>query len=161
MKNLVMVLVALVFVSGCALYGNEAQYEKGDWHGVTGSQEVAKIQRDKHALVKKKVVDQMALDKLMSQPVDAKIVNGAVQGYKGVIQNLSRERVNVIIEGPETQSFFLRPGEKVDAFLLPGSYYATTYLGNRLADKGWSFPVGVQKYTYQGKQVHWYVYYDP
>lgn len=163
MKNLILVVaVAVFFANGCAAYfGNEAQYKDGEWNFLASSQEVARIQRDKVALEQQKVYDQLAVEKLKSQPADIKVANGAVQGFKGIVQNLSQRRANIVLQGPETQSFFLRPGEKIETFLLPGSYYAMTYLGNRPADNGRFFTVGAPKYVYQGKEVHWYVYYDP
>lgn len=160
MKTLVIILIVL-FSGGCAMFGSERDYDRGEWHLYASSKEVSQIKRDKDALVKQRFYDQMVLDKLASQPADTKTINGATQGYKGIVHNLSRERANIVIEGPETQSFFLSPGEMTEAFLLPGNYYAVTYLGNRPADKGWNFSVGAEKYTYQRKQVHWYVYYDP
>ncbi len=160
MKNIfVVVAVFLLFVSGCAMYGGEEQYNKGEWHGYAGSREVSQIQRDKHALVKRKVVDQMAVDKLMSQPVEVKVVNGIAQGYKGIVQNLSGKKINLIISGHEIKSYFLRPGEKIEDFLLPGDYHAVPYSGNKPIDKGWWFTVGLPKYVYNGKNVHWYYAY--
>ncbi|MCL5004648.1 MAG: hypothetical protein M1170_01735 [Patescibacteria group bacterium] len=152
----------IVLVVGCAAhFGNEAQYEKGDWYFLAGSQEVAKIQSDKASLAHNKTVSAMAIDKLKSQPIETKIVNGATQGYKGIIHNLSYERANIIITGPEKKSYFLGAKEKIEDFLLPGKYCAETYVGGRKMGKGWIFSVGVPQYNYLGHNVHWYVYYDP
>lgn len=166
MKNL-MFLILLFIVSSCAMFGSEKQYNKGEWHLYADSSEVAKIQRDKAALENEILVRQMALDKLKSQPVDIKVVDGAIQGYKGIVQNLSDRRVNIIIRGygknagPETRNFFLASGDMREVYLLPGDYHATPYGGNGSLDNGWTFSVSVQKYDYNRQDVHWWYAYDP
>lgn len=163
MKKIAIMSCLIFFVlSGCAAhFGNEAQYDKGDWYLLAGSQEVAKIQRDKASLAYNKTVSIMAVEKLKAQSVDIKVVSGVSQGYKGFVHNLSYERAQIIIKGPETKSYFLGAKEKVEDYLLPGKYCAETYVSGKKIGKGWSFSVGLPQYNYLGHTAHWYVYYDP
>jgi hypothetical protein len=146
---LLAVVVVAVFLSGCALYGDKAQYDRGDWYFVTGSQEVAKIEQDK-----------LALAKLEAQPVQTAIIDGVKQGYKGLVSNLYTRRVNIHIDGPEEKRYLLAAGQSEEDYLLPGKYIATAYRGNGLVGT-WKFEVDVKQVSYMGRKVHWYLYYDP
>lgn len=140
-----------LLLGGCtgAYFGNTEQHKKGDWYFLAGSEETARIRQD-----------QLALEKLKNQPVQTRERNGVIQGYKGVISNLSAyRRVNLIISGPETIGFYLEPGDKKEVYLIPGRYKATAYHGGRF-DSEWSFPVGTQKHFFRGEMVHWYLVYD-
>ena len=149
--NLFIVLVAILLMccSGCAMYGNEAQYngKSNDWYGLTDSQEVARIKQDK-----------LAFDKLQNQPTQVKIVNGIPVGYKGLVANLSEsKRYNFAISGPETKKYYLGPGERVIDYLIPGQYKCTFYRGNNIIGKPWFFKVGVQQHVFMNEKYHWYV----
>ena len=51
----ILLLAILLLSSGCgAFYGNEKQYEKGNWYLLAGSSEVARIKQDKLAMEKLK-----------------------------------------------------------------------------------------------------------
>lgn len=155
------ILVALFF-SGCAFYGNQSQYEKGDWYLFTSSSEVAKMERNKQALRQKKATDQLAIEKLKAQPIDVqRAPDGTPLGYKGIVANVSRKKINTIIYGgPEEKAFFLYPGQEQEAALLPGNYTACSYIGGE--NKGCSsFIVSSQINYFNGRVVHWYTVYNP
>lgn len=150
--NLLLVVCGFVMLSGLSgcstMYGNEAQYDKGDWYFFGGSEEVARIKQDK-----------LAIKKLESQPVQTASVDGVAQGYKGKVASANRNLVNIIIRGPETKSFMLGPGKSEEEdYLTPGNYTATTYVGGRQLGYPWPFTVGVQQNKFLGKDYHWYVY---
>lgn len=143
---LVTMLVANM-LSGCAAYfGNEAQYEKGDWYLFAGSDETARIKQDK-----------LAFEKLKNQPVQAAVVNGVVQGYKGIVANLGRERYSFRIKGPENKDYLLGPGERVVDYLIPGKYTCETYYGGNQVGGG-TFHVSPQTQTFMNEKFHWFVY---
>jgi hypothetical protein len=153
----------VVFLVGCAgpRFGNEEQYNKGEWKGYAYENEVARIKSDKSRLAFNEKINALAVEKLKTQPVDVKSNSGAVQGYKGVLHNLySSGRVNIIVSGPERKSYFLNSGERIEDFLLPGKYCATFFTNGRKVGE-WKFAVGVQQHQYMGQKVHWYLFYDP
>lgn len=167
MKRVMMgVMIGIMFlVIGCgAHFGNEAQYDKGDWYLFAGSQEVAQIQR----LKTRQQVNALAIKKLEAQPVITESINGVFQGYGGFVHNLSRMIVNIIITsrtgGLEIKSYFLSPGgqpkEKYQ-YLLPDDYHADFYIGGRKVGE-WDFTVNsIAQYEYFGEKVHWYLAYNP
>lgn len=143
----IMLLAAMVLLSGCAAYfGNEAQYEKGDWYLFAGADETARIKQDK-----------LAFEKLKSQPTDTAVVNGVAQGYKGIVANLGRERYDFRVNGPENKNYLLGPGERVVDYLLPGKYEVKTYYGGNQVGGG-TFHVGPQTQTFMNEKYHWFVY---
>ncbi len=144
-------MVMAVGFTGCvgAYYGNQAQYEgkDNDWYFLADSREVARIKSDK-----------LALDKLASQPVQTAMINGAQQGYRGVVANLARyERYNFKINGPENKDYLLGPGERMVDYLLPGKYVVNTYRGGNRVGRG-TFEVGPQTQVFMNEKYHWYVY---
>ncbi|MEI6597288.1 MAG: hypothetical protein WCL13_03750 [bacterium] len=150
--NMKIFAVALVifWLTGCAaFYGSEKQYTEGDWYGITGSHEVAKIKTDK-----------LAFAKLETTPVKTEVKNGVIQGYEGLVANLSSyNRYNFKITGPETKSFLLSPGERAKDYLIPGNYLCTFHQGGNQVGS-WSFKVGPQQSTFMNEKYHWYVYTD-
>ena len=105
----------------------------------------------------------MVLDKLAFMPADTKTINGVFQGYKGIIQNLSWQRVNIVIKcGLEIKGYVLDPGAYAEDFLLPNrKCHSMTFIGNKPVDEGWTFSVGAELFEFRGKKVHWGIYYDP
>ncbi|MFH1254990.1 MAG: hypothetical protein V1667_00755 [bacterium] len=148
MKKAIFTILALALLaSGCASFGNEAQYDKeGDWWGAASPETVAQIQRDK-----------LALKKLAAEPVQG----NAVQGYEGVVANFSNRLRNFYISGPESKSFLL--GNRANAnwrentLLLPGVYSYTVMDGSVVVGTG-MFRVGPQRSTFLGEKFHWFVY---
>ena len=143
-------LAFVMLLTGCAaFYGNEKQYAEGDWYGITGSREVARIK-----------VDKLAFDKLKATPVKTEIKDGVPQGYEGLVANLSNyNRYNFKIIGPETKSFLLGPGERAKDYLISGDYTCIFYQGSQQVGL-WSFKVGPQQSTFMNEKYHWYVYTD-
>ena len=152
-KNIVLfltVLLAMVWLSGCALYGNKAQYDKGNWYWLTGSAEVARIEQDK-----------LALEKLKAQPVQTASIKGVQTGYRGKIANFERyDKVNFILKGPETKGWLLLPGQTKEYYLLPGKYTAEAYIGGHKVDGPKPFTVSVQTHNFLGEELHWFVFYE-
>lgn len=146
----VAVIAALALTSGCAAYfGNEAQYDRGNWYFFANSREVARIKSDK-----------LAFDKLNAEPAKTNTVNGVRQGYEGIVANLSSYgRYNFKITGPETKSFLLGPGERAKDYLIPGNYLCIVYQGSYQVGS-WPFRVGPQQSTFMNEKYHWYVYVD-
>ncbi len=149
MKKAIFTILALsLLASGCASFGNEAQYdEKGDWWGAASPETVARIQRDK-----------LALKKLAAEPVQG----DAVQGYQGVVANFSNHLRNFYISGPESKSFLLgsranTTNWRENALLLPGVYSYTVMDGSVVVGTG-MFQVGPQRSRFIGEKVHWFVY---
>lgn len=162
--NFVIIILSALFLSGCGAYfGKQSQYDKGDWYLFASSSEVARMERNKQTLGQKKVLDQLAVDKLKAQPAYVQLAqDGTPLGYKGIVANASRNRaINTIINGgPEGKGYFLQPKEEKEDFLLPGNYTACSYERNK--DKVcWNFSVGPQVQYYNGKGVHWYTVYNP
>jgi len=144
-----LLLMGLFFVNGCAIYKNEAQYDKGEWYGLIGSEAVAHIKSDK-----------LAFTKLNAAPVQTKIKNDVQQGYEGLVANLSSyNRYNFKLFGPETKSYLLGPGERVTDYLVPGKYTCVVFQGSYQVGS-WSFNVGPQQSTFMNEKHHWYVYAD-
>lgn len=154
MKRIVLLLLAVcsLFTVGCAGtlspgFGNEAQYEKGDWYGVGNLDEVARIKQDK-----------LALKKLEAGQIKTATVGDATMGYEGVVMNTSEETYNFVLAGPEEKSYLLGPGERARDYLIPGSYTCTVYHAGKQIGKPWPFKVKVQKHIVSGEAYHWYVY---
>jgi len=143
-------MIVLVLLLGCAAhYGNEAQYEKGDWYLLASSREVARIKADK-----------LAFEKLKAAPVQTEVKDSVIQGYKGLIANLSsNNRYNFTLTGPETKSYLLGPGERANDYLVPGNYTCVVSQGNYKIGS-WLFIVGPQQSTFMNEKHHWYVYAD-
>ncbi len=102
--------------------------------------------------------NQLALDKLASSPVIANPING----YKGVILNLSRaSRCNFVIQDAnydfEPESFFLEPGSKEECYLIPGDYICSVYIMGSLVGEH-RFNVSSQLKKVLGERVHWGVW---
>lgn len=152
-------------LAGCAFYGNETQYEKGDWYGVTDSAEIANIKKDKMNQEMKK----LALEKLKNQSADVKTENSAIQGFKGVLKNASSyETINIKIganaDAPEHKNYLLTPGQMIYDYLLPGDYIIcvmpnySSYEIKR-CDR---VSVNARKHFFgeTGENIHWYVRYN-
>ena len=145
----ILLLAILLLSSGCgAFYGNEKQYEKGNWYFLAGSSEVARIKQDK-----------LAMEKLKNQPTQTASKDGITQGYKGVIANLSWGTVNIHIDGPEKKRFFLDRAQTQEEYLIPGRYAATAYYRGQVRGS-WSFVVGPEQHNFRGEKVHWYLVYE-
>ena len=146
-KNTLLLVIAIIYslvISGCAMYGNEAQYKQGDWYGFARPETVAKIQEEK-----------LALKKMEHEPQYTK----PGEGYLGIIKNFSRNRIyNFVIIGPEKKTFLIGPEGEEEAYLIPGDYTATVYEGGSIVGKPWRFPVGPEINSFLGKDYHWYVY---
>ena len=169
MKNIrnFAVLICLLSFFGCALFSNEAQYDKGDWYFVTGSGEVARIKQDK-----------LAFEKIKASPVKVAYIdntgnvtevipeneskkNYIFKGYKGKIFNFSySKKINFIIKGPETKGFFTPPGQQYYDYLIPGTYEVRTYQGGYEIEKPKIFHVTARTNNFMGEELHWYVGYD-
>lgn len=143
------VMVASLLTGCGAFYGNEKQYDEGDWYLLAPSEEVARIKEDK-----------LALEKLKTAPAQTKIQNGVPQGYEGLVANLSSyARYNFKIIGPETKSYLLGPGERAGDYLIPGEYICIVYQGSYRMGF-WRFKVGPQLNVFMNEKYHWYVYTD-
>ena len=146
MKRIIVVMllgVAILSLSGCAtMFGNEKQYDRGDWYLFAGSYEVARIKQDK-----------LALKKLESQQAVA-----TEQGYRGKVANLDSSPINIIISGPEKKSYLLAGNQSLYDYLIPGDYIARRYRNGHEDGKPWPFYVGTQKHSFMGEEMHWYVY---
>lgn len=148
MKYIVPILLGLL-LGGCtgAYFGKAEQHKKGDWYFLANSKETARIRQD-----------QLALEKLKSQPVMTRREGGVVEGYKGMIANMSSyNRYNFKIIGPETKSIVLGPGERYEDCLIPGEYIAIVYQGGRKVGEH-EFTVSSQINTFLNEKVHWFVY---
>lgn len=150
-KVLAAILLAgiAINISGCAGFGNERQYDEGNWYGMASSSEVARIKQDK-----------LSFSKLRSLPAQTSSTVGILQGYEGKIINLSESAsYNFILVGPETKSYFKGPKEQVKDYLIPGTY--TCYVrdeNNRQVGSPWTFHVTPQLHDFKGEKIHWYVY---
>ncbi|KKR19828.1 MAG: hypothetical protein UT48_C0029G0014 [Parcubacteria group bacterium GW2011_GWE2_39_37] len=158
-KTVVLTILALatLTLNGCAVFGNSKQLADENWYGVTTAGGVREIKDIKY----QEKVRELAFKKLSAQPVEVKVENGAIQGFKGVIQNFDpRRKINYIISnGPEERAFFVPPGGVVEEYLLEGTYTAKAYFRGRFLGTT-TFTVGTQIKDYMGKKVHWYIYYD-
>lgn len=158
----------MVLLVGCAgpRFGNEAQYDKGEWKGSAYLHEVAKIKRDKSQLAFDKEVGKMAIDKLKTQPVNSKTGEREEEKrYEGIVENLSRYymvQIDIRHErGYEVKSYVLKPGESRVDNLLPGNYCVTTFVNGRQETGVKKFTSGPRLSDYSGKKYHWFVYYPP
>ncbi len=148
--KVVLLFLASMVLGGCAMFGSELQYDLSNWWGVTGSQEVAEIKADK-----------LAFEKLKETLPQTATIDGVPQGFKGLVANFSRyNRINIIINGPEQKRYLLAAGQTQDDYLIPGNYVATAYRGGTQIGNPWSFKVSARQYSYMGRAVHWYIYYE-
>jgi len=93
------------------------------------------------------------------------VIASATDGYKGIIQNFCVRsrikfdfyRVNAqgVQESRSAGSFLTYPGQKVEAYLLPGNYVVEVYREGRLLDKA-NFPVTAALKSFFGEQTHWF-----
>lgn len=144
-KKLILLVLVLTIFSGCAVYRNKAQYDKGDWYGITGSGEIARIEQDK-----------LALEKLK----DAPIIGDKVKGLLGIVANCDpRSTKNFKILGPEQKSFLILPGHYEEDNLIPGQYEGRIYHRGRQVENSWFFYVSTQKNKFLGKEYHWFLFY--
>lgn len=167
MKKIATIMFVLFVFSGCAAqFGSEAQYEAGDWYFLSGSEEVAQIKRDKSHLAFDNEVGKMAIDKLKSQPADTKIVNDVIQGYKGIVQNLSNHKVVQISlrdkNNHEVKSYVFGPVDSpvnfAEDYLLPGDYCAIFIANGKQVGDVKKFTSGPRQFDYFGKKYHWFAY---
>jgi len=154
MKRIIVVFAAMVFwLTGCgAYYGNQAQYDKGDWYLLATSHEVARIKADK-----------LAFEKLTQLNASPSGVTVKKTGYAGIAFNKSSYRdANIVVTGPERKGFYLKPQEKISYNFIPGTYVASLYddYGN-IRNKPWIFHVGLQTHYFMGEEVHWYLVAPP
>lgn len=154
MKKSILVVIMLAVMlagSGCGPYfKSQAQYDdKGDWYLLASSREVARIKADR-----------LAFEKLKTAPAQTEVKDGAVQGFKGLVANLSSyNRYNFTLTGPETKSYLLGPGERANDYLIPGTYVCIITQGNYRVGS-WAFSVGSQQSVFMNEKYHWYVYTD-
>ncbi len=170
MKNIALIgfICMAVLLVGCAgpRFASEAQYDKGEWKGNAYLNEVAKIKRDKNQLAFDKEVGKMAIDKLKSQPADTKIVNDVIQGYKGIVQNLSNHKVVQISlrdkNNHEVKSYVFGPVDSpvnfAEDYLLPGDYCAIFIANGKQVGDVKKFTSGPRQFDYFGKKYHWFAY---
>jgi hypothetical protein len=145
-KNIsILVSLSLVLLlSGCAYFGNEEQYNNGNWHFLASSGEVARIKQDK-----------LALKKLEQTPV----LTGTRQnlGYEGIVKNYTKEIIDVKVVGPEKKSWNLGPYEEAIGYLIPGEYERTIICRGKLVLME-AFTVGGELHDFRGRNYHWYIY---
>ncbi len=154
MERYVMLVMLAIIGIGCSTpqFGNVKQWREGDWYFGASPGQVARMEQDK-----------TALDKLKEQPVQVKVKNGVMMGYRGVVQNFSRyERITIEAIGPEKRVWVLSPGEFQDQeFLVPGDYVARAYRRGYPVGTTQAFNVGVQEKNYiNGKKYHWMAFYE-
>lgn len=154
-------ILLLALSNGCAFYGNERQYNQGEWKGWAGGEEVARTKQDK-----------LAIAKLQATPVQIGVMgpNGPIPatsatnikavsaGYLGVIANLSTyRRLMFKYNGPETGVEYLAPGQQIEKYLLPGQYQGEIFYGGEKV--GWlTFKSEPVVKTFFGRQLHWMFY---
>jgi len=166
MKKIVMIAMVVFLFLGCASprFKSEAQYDRGEWSGGADLDEVAKIKRDKAELAFDKEVGTMAIAKLKSQSADVGMKDGVAQGYKGIVQNLSKYRnIQISIrhqKGYEVKSYVLAPGGFAEDYLLPGDYCVVYVVNGVRQKKEGVFTSGPRLFDYFGKKYHWYAYYQ-
>lgn len=152
MKTRIFAAVAAVVVSlatGCgAFYGNEKQYDEGDWYLLASSAEVARIKEDKLALAKLE-----AQNFLVSK-------EAATKGLKVIVANMDHYRsINTKLFGPESgHSYLLAPNGWEEIYLITGTYMAVSYYGSEVVGV-WKFKVGPPIKKYLGKEVYGYTYF--
>ena len=100
----------------------------------------------------------LGLAKMYSTPVDA----DPIKGYKGLIWNQTRHTKAYFyirdasgrdIDGA---SVFLQPGEKKEAYLLPGQYLGIVYVDGKVSGTA-SVYSQVNPTTVNGKEYHWFL----
>lgn len=171
MKNKFKITLALALLaiaittSGCIggpFYGNKSQYDKGRWHWWADNRSV--YERDQQML---------AVGKLQAQPVMVGTMTAtgvvanvvapasgktAPAGYMGYIANNNQyRRYNLSIRGVESRDFYLAPGQRITAYLLPGRYIATIDYGGTPIGRPYIFDVGPSEKNYLGEPCHWYL----
>jgi hypothetical protein len=146
MKNIYVVttLSLILFLSGCAFFGNEEQYDKGEWHFLTGSNEVARIKQDK-----------LGIKKLEQTPAFL----GPEQniGYLGYVKNYTNEIVDIKVSGPETKSWHFSNAGEVPDYLIPGEYHCSITCRGKVVNSS-TFHVGPQLKDFDYRKCHWYAY---
>lgn len=168
LKNTIKILVLLwisFIVVGCAYFGNEKQYEQGDWYGLATPDEVAKIKQNKLALEKMQAIPAQTayIENGILVPISQSGSKGkkTPAGFKGKVCNLSSyNRVHIVIKGPEVKGFYLGPGQNITEYLIPGVYTATPYVGSRRIYEPRTFHVNSRTHNFMGEELHWYVYYE-
>jgi len=140
----VITLSLVLFLTSCAFFGNEEQFDKGEWHFVAGSREVARIKQDK-----------LALKKLEQTP--ALIGSEENLGYLGYVKNYTNEIVDIKVSGPETKSWHFSNTGEVSDHLIPGRYHCTiTYKGKIVSESNFNVSSQLKEFDY--KKCHWYAY---
>ncbi|OIO08429.1 hypothetical protein CO115_01160 [Candidatus Falkowbacteria bacterium CG_4_9_14_3_um_filter_36_9] len=145
---ILIVILPLILLTGCALFMNLDQLNKGRSLTPFGSGEGYYMQEK-----------QLAINKLKEQPV---IVGYQADkktplGYKGLVANLSEyRRYNYIINGPEKAAFYLGPGDRQIYYLIPGTYYWKIQYGDSVVSQG-RLTVGAQQYSFMKENYHWYL----
>jgi len=162
--NYIIIALLILITSGCALYGNERQYEQGDWYWVATSEEVARIKQDKLALEKVTAIPaqtaQISSGKLI--PSNQSGVQKAPAGFRGKVVNLDKyDKIYFEIKGPEVKGYLLGPGQSVIDYLIPGKYKAriSTTSRYKYTTLG-TFNVNSRTHNFMGEEMHWYVYYE-
>ena len=96
--------------------------------------------------------------------MDIGVKDGVPQGYKGIVQNLSKYRnIQISIrhqKGYEVKSYVLAPGGFAEDYLLPGDYCVVTFVSGRQENGVKKFTSGPRLFDYFGKKYHWYAYYQ-
>lgn len=143
----VVVIILIVGFTGCAAqFGNERQYEDGDWYFFANSSEVAKIEQDK-----------MALEKLeKSTPIIGEGQNG--KGYRVYLANFSSfKRYTFRLDGPEKVNHMLSPEEVLEIYLIPGDYEVKTVHDGKVSSAG-IMPVTAKRKRFNGVWCHGFAY---
>ena len=156
MKKLFLFFMSMFVFGGCAaMYGNEAQYDEGDWHLFASSREVARIKQDKLAL--KKLISENQAENTVVLGDD----NNKILGFPGAIFNLSSQNVLFSVSGPETKSWFLKPGETINDNLISGLYmYKIENKYGPVRTTSNTFRVCLQKNNFRGELYYWYIFYE-
>jgi hypothetical protein len=151
MKKIIflVVILAITALTGCApFFGNSKQWDEEDWYFYASPDAIARLKQDK-----------LALEKLKAQPAQVKIENGAPQGFRGIVANMSaNNRYTFKIDGPENKSYYLGPEMRVVDYLLPGAYTVAIYRGNGLVQPPLLFKVGPGQHYFLNENFHWFCY---
>lgn len=154
----------LLVLAGCVgpYYGNQGQYDKGNWRGWADNRQVNQRSRQQLALEKLRVqpvlTGTMTATGVVASAIAPAPGTTAAAGYKGIVANLSSyRRYSFRLQGTESKSFYLGPGERVADYLLPGRYTASIYYGGDQIGQPHVFDVGVQEKFFQGEKCHWYL----
>lgn len=121
------------------------------------------VSREQRLENTEEIYTEMDIKKLASQSVRA----DSTKGYFGIIHNLSirsrikfdiyRINVNGVKAERASASFATNPGDKRNAYLLPGKYIAYAFQnGNVIGQE--IFHVNSESYDYFGEQAHFYLF---